>query len=108
MSTSFDHHLLSRYEHSRCWAVDDQPPMRRSSVRKFCVMAAMMAMALMVGVGVAGVASAAQDKCEHRFGSHQQVADGGGMQDWSVTGLKKSGDVTPGFPVAGQLWEATV
>lgn len=29
------------------------------------------------------------------------------MQDWSVTDLKKSDDVAPGFPVAGQLWERT-
>lgn len=75
-------------------------------MRKFYLMAVLMAMAAMVGLGFAGVASAAED-CAHRFGSHQQVGDGGGVQDWSVTDLKKSGDVAPGFPVAGQLWEAT-
>lgn len=75
-------------------------------MRKFYLMAVAMAMAAMVGVSFAGVASAAED-CGHRFGSHQQVADGGGVQDWSVTDLKKSDDVAPGFPVAGQLWEAT-
>ncbi|WP_163802171.1 MPT63 family protein [Mycolicibacterium sediminis] len=66
----------------------------------------MAALAAMVAMGSAGAASAAED-CSHRFGSHQQVADGGGMQDWSVTELKESGDVAPGFPVAGQLWEVT-
>jgi hypothetical protein len=69
-------------------------------------MAFLMAFALMVGVGSAGAASAASE-CAHRFGAHQQVADGGGVQDWTVTDLKKSGDVAPGFPVQGQLWEAT-
>ncbi|WP_304106138.1 DUF1942 domain-containing protein [Mycolicibacterium bacteremicum] len=63
-------------------------------------------MAAMVGVGSTGVALAADD-CGHRFGSHQQVTDGGGVQDWSVTDLKKSVDPAPGYPVAGQLWEAT-
>lgn len=75
-------------------------------MRRFCLVAVWMGFALMMGVGSAGVASAADD-CAHRFGAHQQVADGGGVQDWAVTDLKKSGDVAPGFPVAGQLWEAT-
>lgn len=75
-------------------------------MRKFWVTAVLMAMVAMVGLSFAGVASAAMN-CAHRFGSHQQVGDGGGMQDWSVTDLKKSGDVALGFPVAGQLWEAT-
>ncbi|MDO3635323.1 MPT63 family protein [Mycolicibacterium sp. KC 300] len=75
-------------------------------MRKFSLMTVVVAMAAMLGVSFAGVASGAEN-CAHRFGSHQQVADGGGMQDWSVTDLKKSSDVAPGFPVAGQLWEAT-
>ena len=77
-------------------------------MRRFGLMAVLVAMAAMVGVGVgfSGAASAAEDGM-HRFGSHQQVADGGGVQDWSVTDLKKSSDVAPGYPVAGQLWEAT-
>jgi hypothetical protein len=75
-------------------------------VRKFYLMAVLMAVASMVGLGFAGVASAAED-CAHRFGSHQQVEDGGGVQDWSVTDLEKSGDVAPGYRLAGQLWEAT-
>lgn len=79
---------------------------KEQGVRKFYLTAVLAAIAAMVGVSFAGVATAAED-CAHRFGSHQQVADGGGMQDWSVTDLKKSGDVAPGFPVTGQLWEAT-
>ncbi|RZT11601.1 uncharacterized protein DUF1942 [Mycobacterium sp. BK558] len=75
-------------------------------MRRFYLVTVLMAMVAMGGVSVAGVASAAQD-CAHRFGSHQQVGDGGGVQDWSVTDLKRSSDVAPGFPVAGQLWEAT-
>lgn len=75
-------------------------------MRKFCLTAVLAAMAAMLGVSFAGVASAAED-CAHRFGSHQQVEDGGGVQDWAVTNLKKSDDVAPGFPVAGHLWEAT-
>lgn len=67
----------------------------------------LMVMAVIVGVGSAGVASAADD-CMHLFGSHQQVTDAGGVQDLSVTGLKKSSDPAPGYPLAGQLWEATV
>nr|WP_198529194.1 MPT63 family protein [Mycolicibacterium obuense] len=72
---------------------------------KFCLMAVLAVMAPMAGLGSAGAASAAEH-CLHRLGAHQQVADGGGIQSWSVADLKKSGDV-PDFPVAGQLWEAT-
>ena len=75
-------------------------------MRRLGLMAVLIAMAAMVGVGFAGVASAADDCI--RFGSHQQVTDGGGVQDWSVTDLKKSSDPAPGYPLAGQLWEATV
>jgi Domain of unknown function (DUF1942) len=76
-------------------------------VRRLGSMAVLVAMAAMVGVGFTGVASAAED-CMHRFGSHQQVTDAGGVQDWSVSDLKKSSDPAPGYPLAGQLWEATV
>lgn len=75
-------------------------------MRKFYLIGVLAALAAIMGVGFAGAASAAED-CAHRFGSHQQVADGGGVQDWSITELKKSGDIAPGFPVAGQLWEVT-
>ncbi|OFJ51178.1 immunogenic protein MPT63 [Mycolicibacterium grossiae] len=80
---------------------------REYAVRRSGLTAVLMALAALVGVGFAGVASAAED-CMHLFGSHQQVADAGGVQDWSVTDLKKSSDPAPGYPLAGQLWEATV
>src|SRR5882672_6410982 len=45
----------------------------------------------------------------HGFGSHQRLVDAGGavVQEWTVTDLKKSADPAPGYPLAGQLWEAT-
>ncbi|WP_233716877.1 MPT63 family protein [Mycolicibacterium vinylchloridicum] len=70
-------------------------------------MAVLTVMAAILGVGLAGVASAGDD-CMHVFGSHQPVTDAGGVQDWSVTDFKKSSDPAPGYPLAGQLWEATV
>ena len=44
----------------------------------------------------------------HDFGTRQQVADppGSGGQEWTVADLKKGADRAPGYPVAGQLWEA--
>jgi hypothetical protein len=46
----------------------------------------------------------------HNFGSQQRVVDAGGavIQEWTVTDLRKSADPAPGYPLAGQLWEATV
>jgi Domain of unknown function (DUF1942) len=75
-------------------------------LRRLGLMAALVAMAALFGVGFAGTASAADD-CAHRFGSHQQANAGGGVQDWSITNLKVSADPAPGYPLAGQLWEAT-
>jgi len=65
--------------------------------------AAMMA----IGFGYPALASAAES-CPHDFGSRQQLSDGAGAQEWQVTGLKKSTDAAPGYPLAGKLWEATV
>jgi uncharacterized protein DUF1942 len=66
------------------------------------------AMTTLVGVGHPAIASAAKE-CMHQFGSHQQLTDAGGavVQEWSVTDLKRSTDQAPGYPLAGQLWEAT-
>ncbi len=64
-------------------------------------------------LGLAGLgaptATAAMDKCPHQFGSHQRLADADGtvVQEWTVTDLRKSADPAPGYPLAGQLWEAT-
>ncbi|YCU53807.1 DUF1942 domain-containing protein [Mycobacteroides abscessus] len=50
----------------------------------------------------------AAGSCPHRFGAAQQLADaGGGIQEWTITGLKKSADVLPGYTPTGQLWEAS-
>ena len=45
----------------------------------------------------------------HNLGSPQRLTDAGGavVHEWTVTDLKKSTDPAPGYPLAGQLWEAT-
>lgn len=55
------------------------------------------------------LANAAKGGCPHQMGSHQQISDAGGavVQEWTISGLRKSADTVPGYPVAGQLWEAT-
>jgi hypothetical protein len=78
-------------------------------VRKFgAVVIAAAAVTAMVGFAVPATASAAEE-CMHMLGSRQQIADAGGavVQEWTVTDLKKSTDTAPGYPLAGQLWEAT-
>lgn len=51
----------------------------------------------------------AAGSCPHRFGAAQQLPDaGGGTQEWTITGLKKSAALLPGYTPAGQLWEASV
>jgi hypothetical protein len=62
----------------------------------------------LVGVGTP-TATAAMNNCPHQFGSHQQLTDAGGavVQDWTLTHLRRSTDPAPGYPLAGQLWEAT-
>jgi len=71
--------------------------------------AAIAASAVVMTVfGDPGTAAAANE-CMCDFGSHQRLADAGGatVQEWTVTNLKKSSDPAPGYPLAGQLWEAT-
>lgn len=75
-------------------------------MRKFGVVLAMLGLMAVLGIGSATGASAASG-CMHRFGSQQQVADGGGLQEWTVSELRKSADSAPGYPLAGQLWEAS-
>ncbi|MCF6388789.1 MPT63 family protein [Mycobacterium sp. MBM] len=74
-------------------------------MRGFGLVTVLASVIAMMSFGFSGVAAA--DHGVHRFGSHQQVVDGGGLLDWSVTGLKVSADKAPGYPLAGQLWEAT-
>lgn len=71
--------------------------------------AAAAAMLALVGVGMPPVATAAE-MCPHMFGSHQRLVDAGGavVQEWTVTELRQSADPAPGYPLGGQLWEATV
>jgi hypothetical protein len=44
-----------------------------------------------------------------KFGSDLTMTDSVGQVQltWKVDGLKSSSDTIPGYPVAGQLWEAT-
>lgn len=72
------------------------------------IMVAAAAVLAMLAVGVP-LANAAGDDCPHRMGSSQRLggADGGAVQEWTISGLRKSTDAIPGYPVAGQLWEAT-
>jgi hypothetical protein len=71
-----------------------------------------VAVIAVAAIGTAGFAepaiASAADECMHGFGSHQQLVDTGGasVQEWTVTDLKKSADRAPGYPLAGQLWEA--
>jgi hypothetical protein len=77
-------------------------------VRKFGVAVAGAAVLVMTGFGAAPIASASTDGMGD-FGSPQRLVDAGGdvVQEWTVTDLKKSTDSAPGYPLAGQLWEAT-
>ncbi|BBX58905.1 Immunogenic protein MPT63 precursor [Mycobacterium shottsii] len=44
-----------------------------------------------------------------KFGSELKMTDSVGqvVLGWTVSDLKSSSDVIPGYPVAGQVWEAT-
>lgn len=70
------------------------------------IMAAAAAVLLMLFVG-GPLANAATKGCPHQMGSHQRLTDGPVVQEWTISGLRKSTDGAPGYPVAGQLWEAT-
>jgi len=77
-------------------------------MRRFGLAVIAVAVIGMTGFVAPAIASAA-DECMHGFGSHQQLVDAAGAsaQEWTVTDLKKSADPTPGYPLVGQLWEAT-
>jgi hypothetical protein len=62
----------------------------------------------MTGLGDPGIAAAGENGMD-AFGSKQRLTDAAGavVQDWTVTDLKTSADLAPGYPLAGQLWEAT-
>jgi len=73
-------------------------------VRKLGVAAVLV----MTGFGASPIASARTDGMGD-FGSPERLvdADGAVVQEWTVTDLKKSTDTAPGYPLAGELWEAT-
>ena len=77
-------------------------------MRRFALAVIAVAVIGMAGFAAPAIASAADD-CMHSFGSHQQLVDAAGasVQEWTATDLKKSADSAPGYPLAGQLWEAT-
>ncbi|WP_078316074.1 MULTISPECIES: DUF1942 domain-containing protein [Mycobacteriaceae] len=72
------------------------------------IMVATAAVVAMLAVSVP-LANAAKPGCPHKMGSHQRLSDAGGavVQEWTVSGLRASVDAVLGYPVAGQLWEAT-
>ena len=79
--------------------------MRTRGVAKF---AAATAVAAAVALGAAGVASATDSI--QAFGEEQtidDVASGGPLIGYTVTGLQPSTDTIP-YPVAGRLYEATL
>lgn len=66
------------------------------------------AVLVMTGFAASPIASARTDGMGD-FGSPERLvdADGAVVQEWTVTDLKKSTDTAPGYPLAGELWEAT-
>lgn len=72
------------------------------------IMVAAAAMLAMLAIS-APLANAAKAGCPHTMGSHQRLSDAGGavVQEWTISGLRASADAVPGYPVTGQLWEAT-
>lgn len=78
-------------------------------MRRFGAIVFAAAVTTLVGFSDPAIASAA-DTCMHGFGSDQKLVDATGatVQEWNVRDLKKSPAPTPGYPLAGQLWEATV
>ena len=67
----------------------------------------------MVGMATIAVTSApiatAAYPVNGKFGSELRMTDTVGQVElgWTVNDLKSSTDTIPGYPVAGQLWEAT-
>jgi len=78
-------------------------------VRKLGLAAAGAAVLVMTSFGLSSTASARTEGMGG-FGSPERLVDAGGavVQEWTVTDLKTSTDTAPGYPLAGQLWEATV
>jgi Domain of unknown function (DUF1942) len=80
-------------------------------VKRFGVGAIAAAVLVMTGLVNPAHAAASEDCMRmHNFGSQQRLMDAGGavVQEWTVADMRKSSDPAPGYPLAGQLWEATV
>lgn len=97
--------MLVRRRYGTISAVERTTLVRRLGM----IIVAAIATLVMLGIGIP-TATAAPDRCPHRFGSAQQLEDAGGavVQQWTVNDLRASGDPAPGYPLAGRLWEATV
>ncbi|WP_144418454.1 MPT63 family protein [Mycobacterium sp. EPa45] len=68
-----------------------------------------MAMSGLIVLAAAPLSAAAGYPIVGKLGSALTMTDSVGQValSWKVSGLKRSNDVMPGYPVAGQLWEAT-
>jgi hypothetical protein len=83
---------------------------KEHGVKRFGV-GAIAAVLVIIGVSAPATAAASEDCIRMRnFGSQQRLVDAGGavIQEWTVTDLRRNADPAPGYPLAGQLWEATV
>ena len=71
-------------------------------------MTTLVATAAAVGIAASPVASAAYPLVG-KLGTELTMTDSVGqvVVSWTVSDLKPSSDMMPGYPVAGKLWEAT-
>ncbi|BBY65950.1 immunogenic protein MPT63 [Mycolicibacterium helvum] len=67
------------------------------------------AVSMLIVLAAAPFSAAADYPIVGKLGSPLTMTDSVGQVrlTWTVGGLKPSNDVMPGYPVAGQLWEAT-
>ncbi|NTY61995.1 MPT63 family protein [Mycolicibacterium sphagni] len=67
------------------------------------------AVSMLIVLAAAPFSAAANYPIVGKLGSALTMTDSVGQVSltWTVSGLKPSNDVMPGYPVAGQLWEAT-
>lgn len=67
------------------------------------------ALAAAVSLSVVLAPTAAADPTVDKFGGWNRLVDNGGavITVWKVSDLRPSTDTVPGYPLAGQLWEAT-
>ncbi len=70
---------------------------------------AALAILIMAAIGMSGVPVAWAYPVTGKLGTALTMTDSVGqvVLTWKVSDLKPSADVMPGYPVAGQVWEAT-